>query len=79
MYILEHNYEQDEGDLRIVSGMVIHPSDEQTIGLLVQQLVPRTDNEGYQLCGYSVWETVCPLVDFSELYPGRVNDLPSMR
>lgn len=70
--------EPEHGDLRIVIGNVLtfDPDDPAanedghviTRGKLVEEFVPRVNAEGFPLCGGGEWHSLCPLVDYRELY-----------
>ena len=54
-------------ELRIVTGLIGMPNGTESNGLLVQEY--RGDGR---------WKTLCPLVDFPDLYDD-IDALPSMR
>lgn len=58
---------EEDGEIRVVSGMV-HPFEQSPVmGLLVQISVPDSDAEGWLLTTHH-WEDLCPLSDYAMLY-----------
>lgn len=57
----------DEGDIRVVRG-IVYPFDAAPVpGLIVQYAVPDSNDQGFLLVT-NHWEDLCPLCDYVELY-----------